>query len=461
MPTTLREILETKGVSLQDTIYCRAADTISDFPMNIGDFFKLTKDGTGVSDFELLNRLYCLAEGRKKTEEYQAVCAESQRVNARLREMKGIGNNGDELITEKLSLRRSKKRLNAEKTALEERYFAQSIEEIKKECDFGLAFLEYKNAFYCSNFDEIAAVLPQVEAVDTPELREMPLFVRGIRDLSQAVKRAVPLGIVGGPCLFGAHEVTIDIHHKDGGVVQFDFSTGRKYDEHNLLTECDMESFLSTGYKNIIRLGLKNNKSGVTYQEYLSMQYLFEFALVLGAKVVIPIPDMSYMKFFKGVTELVADEVREPALKVFEKISHDIADLYLKVIDDLQSRYPEVECQVLHSRDPGLCDLFYDKREHYIHKLLRMGQVTVNKERTDAIIDYITMLALPYYFYGTRNVLQIDSVDEADSMRKCLKIHSPEVTFHSILFPEYLSMDGVHTVYYAPLEFKDYINSGG
>ncbi len=461
MPTTLREILETKGVSLQDTIYCRAADAIPDFPMNIGDFFKLTKDGTGVGDFELLNRLYLLVEGKKKTAEYRAVCSELQRIIARLKEMKSTGDNTDKLIAEKLSLRGSKKRLGAEKAALEERYFTQSAEEIKKECHFGPVFLEYKNAFYCSNFAEIAAILPQVEAADTPELREMPLFIRGIRDLSQAVKRAAPLGIVGGPCLFGAHEVTIDIHHEDGRSVQFDFSTGRKYNEHNMLTNCDIESFLSTEYKNIVRLGFKNNKRGVTYQEYLSMQYLFEFAKALGAKIVIPIPDMSYMKFFLGITVPVADAVKEPALKIFEKISHEIADLYLRVIDDLRSRYPEVECRVLHSRDPGLCNLFYDKRERYLHKLFRMGQVTVNKERTDAIVDYITMLALPYYVYGTRNVLQIDSVDEADSMRKCLKIHNPEVAFHSILFPEYISGDGAHTVYYAPLEFKDYINSGG
>jgi len=461
MPTTLRQILEAKAVRLQDTIYSRAVDPVIDFPMNIGDFFELTRDGAGVSDFGLLNNLYRLAESKKKNDEYRAICAELGRINARLKEMKSSENNSEELITEKLSLRRSKKRLNAEKTALEELYFAQSVEEMKKEGDFGPAFLTYKNTFYCSNFAEIASILPQVKAVDTPKLREMPLFVRGIRDLSQALKNAAPLGIIGGPCLFGAYEVTIDVHQEDGQVVQFDFSTGRKYDENNVLTDYDIESYLSNRRKDIIRLGLNNNKRGVTYQEYLSMQYLFEFAVVLGAKVVIPIPDISYLKFFKGVTEPVADDIKEPAFKDFEIISYDIADLYLKVIDDLRLRYPEVECQVLHGRDTYLCELFYDKRERYIHKLLRMGQVTGEKGKTEAIIDYITMLALPYYVYGIRNVLQIDSVDEADSMRKCMKMHSPEVTFHSILFPEYISGDGVHTVYYAPLEFKDYINFGG
>lgn len=460
MLTTLREILETKGVSLQDTIYCRAVDAIQDFPMNIGDFFKLTKDGAGVSNFEPLNRLYALAESKKKTGEYRAICDEFQQIKDRLKEM-SRENNTDELIAEKTSLRSRKKKLSVEKKALEEGYVTQAIEESKKECDFGLTFLEYKNTFYCSNFAEIAAKLPQIETVNTPKLKGMPLFVRGIDELSQTVKKGAPLGIVGGPCLFGAYEVTIDVHHKDGQVVQFDFSTGRQYDDHDLLIDFGFESYLTTRYEDISRLELKNNKSGVTYQEYLSMLYLFEFALVLGAKVMIPIPDMSYMKFFKGATELVADEVKKPAFKAFEKISYDIADMYIKIIDDLRSRYPKVECQVLHSRDTKLCELFYERRGHYIDKLYHMGKLTANKGKTDAIIDYITMLALPFYIYGTRNLLQIDSVDEADSMRKCMKVHGSDVTFHSILFPEYLSGDGVHAVFYAPPEFKEYINFGG
>jgi hypothetical protein len=461
MPITLKGILEAKGVQLQDTIYGRVGATIHDFPMSIGDFFKLTKEGRGIEEFEPLHRLYCLAEDRKKSQEYRALCGELQRIQARLGEMKDLQIDTDELIAEKLSLRKRKKELNAEKAALEERYFVQSALEIQKEGDFGPLFLEYKNAFYCSNFAEIAAIIPRVEVVDTPKLKEMPLFVRGIRDLVQAVQRDAPLGIVGGPCLFGSHEVTIHIHQEDGQVVQFDFNTGRQYDENQILTDDHIEILINNDSQKITCMELENKKKGVTYQEYLSMEYLFEFARVLGAKIVIPIPDMSYMKFFKSLTEKVADELKKPAFKAFERISHDIADLYLTVIDELRSRYPEVECRVLHSRDPDLCDLFYAKREQYVQKLLRMGQVTANKERTDAVIDYITMLALPFYVFGTRNVLQIDSVDEADSMRKCMKMHSPEVTFHSILFPEYLSKDGVHTVYYAPLEYKDYISFGG
>ena len=461
MLTTIRKILEAKEISVQDTIYSIAADSILDFPINIGDFFELTKDGSGTSDFEVLNNIYVLAEGKKKNSEYKVVCSAIQQVAARLKEIKSIEKIPAELAAEKLELRNRKKKLNEKKTTLEERYLAQSIKEINNEREFGLEFLKYKESINCSYFSEVVAMLPQVAAVDTPKLKEMPLFVRGICDMARALKSGMSLGITGGPCLFGTHEVTVDVHHADGEVVQFDFSQGRGYDKSKMLSEITLESYCNTRYEDIVRLELTNFKRGVTLQEYFSMQYLFEFARVLGAKLVIPIPDMSYMKFFKGATKLIADDVKEPAFEAFEKISHDITDMYLQVIADLQFQYPEIEYQVLHSRDTGLCDLFYTKREQYIQNLFRLGRVTVYDGKLEAVIDYITMVALPYYVYGTQNVLQLDSVDETDSLRKCMKIHGSDVTFHSILFPEYLSEDGVHTIFNAPLEFKDYISVGG
>lgn len=462
MLTTLREILVTKGVPLQDTVYGRADDRVLDFPINIGDFFEAKSTGDGVRDLVILNRLHGLIQEKRRSREYDVICSQLNEVEARLKEIKSRNvNSNEELIPEKLKLRKLKKSLNETKLVLEAKYFEQSTQEIKREFGFGHGYLQYKDSFYCTNFADIATMLPQIEDVDTPKLRQMPLFVRGIWNLAVALRKGAPLGIIGGPCLFGAYEVLIDIVHKDGEIVQFDFSTGKNYDRGRL-AENDLESYLSARYQDIVQLDLTNHKVGVTYQEYLSMQYLFEFALALDAPVVIPIPDMSYMKFFEGITTHIGSEVKEAAFKDFEQISYDITDMYLSVIDDLRLKYPEVECQVLHSRNLQLCELFYERRQPFVCKLSRQGRVTEYVGRTEAVIDYITMLALPYYIYGTRHVLQIDSVDEADSMRKCMKIHDPEVAFHSILFPEYLSADKMNTVYNAPLEFKDYyVYAGG
>lgn len=457
MLTTIRQILKEKKSPVRDTVYCTTADGILDFPIVIGDFFELRKYSSGPSGFEALNNLCVLAGKKKKNSEYEAVCSEIEQVTARLREIKNSISSSEGLEAEKLKLRDSKKKLAAQKTALEEGYLFEAIEELKTEDGFGLEFLQYKDIYDCSHFREVAAMLPRIAALDTPGLKEMPLFVRGIGELAQALKNSAPLGIVGGPCLFGTHEVTISIDQTDGESVQFDFSTGRKYDKRSGLSEIDLESYLAAKYEDIVRLELTSLKVGVTRQEYYSMQYLFEFARALDAKIVIPIPDISYIKFFRGVTKLIAPDVKEPAGRVFEKIAHEIADLYLEVIAELQLRYPEVACQVLHSRNPDLCELFYTRRQQYVQKLSRLSRITGYEGKLEAIIDYITMLALPYYIYGTRNVLQIDSADEADSMRKCMKIHKPDVTFHSILYPEFLCADGVHTVFNAPLNLKDYI----
>ena len=53
--------------------------------------------------------------------------------------------------------------------------------------------------------------------------------------------------------------------------------------------------------------------------------------------------------------------------------------------------------------------------------------------------------------------MQVDSVDETDSGRKCNKIHGKDMELIQILYPEYLSSDGKHTIYNAALEYKDYL----
>jgi hypothetical protein len=87
-----------------------------------------------------------------------------------------------------------------------------------------------------------------------------------------------------------------------------------------------------------------------------------------------------------------------------------------------------------------------------------MQKITNVSGKKDAVIDYITMLALPYYLYGTKYVLQLDSSDETDSGRKCAKLHKKDMALTQILYPEYLSRDGENTIYCAPLQYKDYMN---
>ena len=66
------------------------------------------------------------------------------------------------------------------------------------------------------------------------------------------------------------------------------------------------------------------------------------------------------------------------------------------------------------------------------------------------------MPALPYYVFGSKYILEVNSMDETDSYRKCRKAHKNEVVMGCILFPELLSGDGENTIYCTTLEYKEY-----
>ena len=49
-------------------------------------------------------------------------------------------------------------------------------------------------------------------------------------------------------------------------------------------------------------------------------------------------------------------------------------------------------------------------------------------------------------------------MDETDPYHKCKKAHKNDIQMGCILYPELLSKDKVHTLYNAPIEFKQYGN---
>ena len=58
------------------------------------------------------------------------------------------------------------------------------------------------------------------------------------------------------------------------------------------------------------------------------------------------------------------------------------------------------------------------RREKYIKESAYMRKITGRDQKKEAVVDYITMLALPYYIYGTSYVVQVDSVDETGLRKK-------------------------------------------
>ena len=106
----------------------------------------------------------------------------------------------------------------------------------------------------------------------------------------------------------------------------------------------------------------------------------------------------------------------------------------------------------------GAMKLYEEKRAPFIERNKILKSLTSNDAKLESIKDYISMPALPYYIFGSENILEVNSMDETDSYRKCRKAHKSVLSLSCILFPELLSRDGENTIYCTDLEYKDYGN---
>jgi hypothetical protein len=110
----------------------------------------------------------------------------------------------------------------------------------------------------------------------------------------------------------------------------------------------------------------------------------------------------------------------------------------------------------MHSRDRSVMERFEEARKPYIERNKILRNLTDNQVRLEAIKDYISMPALPLYVYGAKMILEVNSVVEIDSYRKCRKAHKGAAEFCCILFSEMLSADGENVNYTAPVKYKEY-----
>jgi hypothetical protein len=312
----------------------------------------------------------------------------------------------------------------------------------------------YKNFLTADSFSNISALIPQFAGVTQQRLREMPLFTRNVGKL-----RNVSLGeagVVGGPCLFGTDEVVAEVTHRDGRKYSFDFNTGRNYENGN---GEDMGEHLLYCADDITDVSFVNQKSRITLQEYESLAYPMELASVLGASFIYPIPDMSYRKFLESVAENLNPAVRNKAVEDFTAITEKIADMHIALFYKLLDKYSLRRFILLHERNKKDLDFFYTKREEFFKDsrfARRKAGFSAKTGKNESVYDYISLLASPYYFWGTKHIIQCDVVDETDSMAKCAKIHRNEFVLAGIMYPEILSKNGVDVIFNASKEHKIY-----
>ena len=316
------------------------------------------------------------------------------------------------------------------------------------------AMILFKNCLYAASFKTIKSYIPKLSGVDFRSVDEMPLFIKNLKRLKAAVKTGTPLAVSGGPCLFGVGEMLVNVALWDGSLLTYDFSSGRHFMSNGDARDLTLDLMEYDG--DVKGIDFVNRKRGVTSQEYDSIHCLFEVARALDAKLAIPLPDMSYIKFFTNIVAPVDKKVAMDAIERFSAEAYKISDMYLEVIRLLKLEYPEVEVAVVHGRDAQMCQTFYRQREPFLTPTV-IRRLTAVRGKTDAVLDYITMPALPYYLWGIKDIIQMDSLDETDSYRKCCRIHKGHLNLYAMMYPERLSGDGENTIFYAPLKYKEYL----
>lgn len=456
MKTTIDELLNERAVPKEDAVYFLAKDEVNLFPMTAGDFFKIESAEKWRGDSWLENFFQRKLEEKKEDPTYQELLRMSEEIKVRIHRIKAEDPKGYGHMAQLRSLRFVKHSIENALKELELNHQSETEREMAR--TYGIRdrkLLVYKNTACLGSFEDLERQVPSLRKVQLSWVRQMPLLLKNIDAIRSAVERNVPIGLVGGPCLFGLYEVEIVVRHKDGGRFTYDFSGGRNYDRAGQKT-FEFADHVKQFNPQIESIHFINQKRGVTSQEHDSLEVLFDMGAVLGAKVAVIIPDISYLKYLSTVIAPLDNDIKCQAMGEFRGVAHKIADLYLDRIGELKRLYPSVEVKILHERDAEACEIFHSRRKVFFQNSGLVHRLTARREKADAVLDYISMLALPYYFWGTPQVIQIDNLDETDSYRKCRKVHKGAFTLSAVLYPEKLSSNGEQTIFNAPLEFKDY-----
>ncbi|MBP5448051.1 MAG: hypothetical protein J6X95_08205, partial [Treponema sp.] len=317
--------------------------------------------------------------------------------------------------------------------------------------------LVYKTFVQINDSKMVEEKLPQFKEVKWPNKEQMPYFTAGLEDFAAAVARGEPTAITGGPCFFGEHEVDLVFTLKDGSQKVYDFTTRRRNAGDKVSLEAE---FTKQNADEVVDVSFVSHKELLTTEEYDSILYLFELANATGSSLTLPIVDASYAKYLDSMLEPLSIELRVRARKEFRRVAAPIIQMYRERFDTLKKKYPNIkETFIMTGEDRDLLSQYYAKRAPFVDKPSTRRIISGIQEKIESVKDYITLPALPFYFLGIKNVLEVDYIGETDSFWKCRKMHKGQMNLSALLYPIKISADGWRSIFSTELQYKEYIRT--
>jgi hypothetical protein len=207
----------------------------------------------------------------------------------------------------------------------------------------------------------------------------------------------------------------------------------------------------------VLDVSFRNHKKLLDTEEYDSILYLFELAKATGSALTIPTVDFAYEKYLDAMIESLPEQIQKNARARFREVADSIIEMYDRLFEFFKARYPEVKCAMMSSKNKDLLELYYSKRQPFVDKTATRRIISGIQEKIESVKDYITLPALPYYFWGIKNVLEVDYLGETDSFWKCRKMHKGEMKLSALLYPIKISADGWRTLFSTERQYKEYI----
>ncbi len=417
-----QSLLASIGVNQEDTIYKDSSNAFVRWPFSAANFFEAVSQGGDFSEEDL--------QGPAKDE--------VQKIN---QEIKGYKDSENTVANQdRIKALRARKKELISKAALGAEGAKISI--------------VYKTFVEINDSLMVEKKLPQFKDVSWPYKEQMPYFVSGLEDFAEAIKRGELRAITGGPCFFGESEVDMIWTLKDGSQKIYDFTTRRRSAEDRVSQEAE---FTKQNAGDVVDVSFKSRKELLTTEEYDSVLYLFELAQATGSCLTLPIVDASYQKYLEAMLESLPADIQKKAVERFREVARPIIQMYKDLFEFFKKKYPGVKAQIMTGEDKELLDLYYQKRSPYVEKPATRRIISGIQEKIESVKDYITLPALPFYFWGVKNVLEVDYLGETDSFWKCRKMHKGDMKLSALLYPIKMSADGWRTIFSTELKYKEYV----